>query len=321
MTQKYIKPYIEQVTERTWCIATAYAKIPFYKLDENRIVMIDSGLPDDGPDIVALLEKHALQVIAVLTSHTHPDHAGNHRLLQEHFGAKIFMTPLAKATMSDPMSMYAILGTKAGYHKAINRLGEGVRTDVILPWEDGEVSVEGAVFRQIKTAGHCAEHLCFVTPDNVAYLGDAILSPKIIRTVRLPYCACLEPYLEALDKIAQLGCDKYIFAHNGIEEDIGRVVQITKDTVEERLNVLEALADTPVTLDELVRKFLIHTEADLTSWRSVNGVGFNAKTFAGHLVDQDRLKFILEDGIMKYVRVDKNEQKTHTPEKEISKYT
>ncbi len=307
MTRKHIKPDLEQVKGTTWCIVTGYAKIPFYKLDEKRVVMIDSGLPDDGPDIVALLEENGLQVVAVLTSHTHPDHAGNHRLLQEHFDAKIYMTPLAKATMSDPMSMYAILGTKAGYHKSINRLGEGVRTDVVLPWEDGEVTVEGAVFRQITTAGHCAEHLCFITPDNVAYLGDAILSPKLIQSIRLPYCACLEPYMEALGKIEALNCDKYILAHNSVEEDAREMVRITRETLEQRLNALEALADTPVTLDELVREFLVQTNADLTSWRSVNGVGFNAKAFAGYLVDHDRLKFVLEDGIMKYVRTTRDE--------------
>lgn len=321
MTQKYIKPCLEHVKGNTWCIATGYAKIPLYKLDEKRVVMIDSGLPDDGPDFVKLLEENGLQLVAILTSHTHPDHAGNHGLLQKHFGAAVYMTPLAKATMSDPVSMYAVLGTKAGYHKAIIRLGEGVRTDVLLPWEDGEFSVEGAVFRQIMTAGHCAEHLCFVTPDNVAYLGDAILSPKIIRTVRLPYCNCLEPYMESLEKIAKLNCDKYILAHNGIEEDAEEIVRITMETLHQRLDALEALADEPLTFDELVRKFLIQTNADLTSWRSVNGVGFNTKTFLGYLVDHHRLKFVLEDGIMKYVRVDKNEQKTHTPGKEISQYT
>lgn len=260
--------------------------------------------------MMELLEENKLQVVAVLTSHTHPDHAGNHRLLQEHFDAKIYMTPLAKATMSDPMSMYAILSTKAGYHKAINRLGEGVRTDFVLPWEDGEISVEGAVFRQLTTAGHCAEHLCFITPDNVAYLGDAVLSPKLIRSIRLPYCTCLEPYMEALGKIEALNCDKYILAHNSVEEDARQIVGITRETLEQRLNTLEALADTPVTFDELVRKFLVQTGADLTSWRSVNGVGFNAKAFSGYLVDHDRLKFVLEDGIIKYVRTNKDKNKT-----------
>ncbi len=301
-----IKPYLEQVKGNTWCIVTGYARIPMYQLDETRVIMVDSGVPDDGKGILELLEENRLRVVAVLTSHTHPDHAGNHRLLQNHFGARVYMTPLAKATMSDPMSMYAILGTKAGYHKSINRLGEGVRTDVVLPWEDGEVSVEGAVFRYITTAGHCAEHLCFITPDNVAYLGDAILSPKLIQSIRLPYCACLEPYMEALGRIEQLNCDKYILAHNSIEEDAREIVRITREVLEQRLNTLESLAETPVTIDELVRKFLIHTNADLTSWRSVNGVGFNAKTFTGYLVDHGRLKFVLEDGIMKYVKNQEN---------------
>lgn len=305
--RQYIEPHLEQVKDNTWSIVTHYARIPVYKLDEKRVIMIDSGLPDDGQTFVKLLEDNGLQVVAVLTSHTHPDHAGNHKLLQDHFGAKVYMTPLAQATMSDPMSMYAILGTKAGYHKAINRLGEGVRTDVTLPWEDGEVCVEGAVFRYIKTAGHCAEHLCFITPDNVGYVGDAILSPRLIQAIRLPYCSCLEPYLESLDRIEGMNCDKYIFAHNSVEEDIHEAVRITRETVAQRLDALEALAETPVTLDELVRNFLVQTNADLTSWRSVNGVGFNAKAFAGYLIDHKRLKFVLEDGIMKYVRRDPNE--------------
>jgi glyoxylase-like metal-dependent hydrolase (beta-lactamase superfamily II) len=288
---------------------TENAYIPVYVLEDNRAIMLDSGWQDDLPDILQLLEEKNLQLAAILTSHDHPDHVGNHKELKDRFGAKVYMGPFCACSCTDPLNMFATLGGRAGYRVVRDRTGRFCEPDHIIPWKDGEITLEGVTFKTVMTAGHCAEQFTFITPDNVAYLGDAILSPKIIRTVRLPYCACLEPYLEALDKIAQLGCDKYIFAHNGIEEDIGRVIQITKDTVEERLNVLEALADTPMTLDELVRKFLIHTEADLTSWRSVNGVGFNAKTFAGHLVDQDRLKFVLEDGIMKYVRADKAEGK------------
>ena len=303
-----MKPCLEQVKGNTWCIVTGYARIPLYKLDENRALMIDSGVSPDGEGILQALQESGLQVVAVLTSHTHPDHVGNHRLLQERFGATVYMTPLAKATMSDPMSMYALLGTKAGYHKSINRLGEGVRTDIVLPWEDGAVCVEGAVFRYLKTAGHCAEHLCFITPDNVGYVGDAILSPKLIQSIRLPYCSCLEPYLAALDRIENMNCDKYIFAHNSVEADIHEAVRISKEAIAQRLDTLEALCETPVTMDELVRKFLVHTKADLTSWRSVNGVGFNTKAFTGYLVDRKRLKFVLEDGIMKFVRRDPGDE-------------
>lgn len=318
MTRRQIKPYLEQVKGNTWCLVTGYARIPVYQLGQNRVVLIDSGLPDNGKDIVQLLEENSMKVAAVLTSHTHPDHAGNHRLLQEHFGAKVYMTPLAKATMSDPMSMYAVLATKAGYHKAINRLGEGVHTDVVLPWEDGEVCVEGAVFQYITTAGHCAEHLCFITPDNVAYLGDAILSPDLIRAIRLPYCTCLEPYMESLNKIEGLNCDKYILSHNSVEEDIREVVRVTRETLNQRLEILEALAEKPVTFDELVRDFLIQTKADLNSWRSVNGVGFNARAFTGYLVDHDRMEFVLEGGIMKYVRRDKNKKRAEQAEDRVT---
>lgn len=302
-----IKPYLERVKGNTWCIVTAYARIPLYKLDETRAIMIDSGLPSDGEEILEVLEKHQLQVVALLTSHTHPDHVGNHRLLKERYGAKVYMTAFAAATMADPVTMYAVLGTKAGYHKTIQRMNGTLQTDHFLLWEDGKCEVEGAVFRQIATAGHCAEHLCFVTPDNVAYLGDAILSEHITRTVRLPYCNCLEPYIASWEKIGQLKCDKYILAHNGILDEIRELVALSKKELERRLIALEDLARTPVTADELVRSYLVKTDADLTSWRSVNGVNFNAKAFTGYLVDKKRLLFVLEDGIMKFVKNQEND--------------
>jgi len=303
-----IKPYLEQIKGNTWCIVTGYARIPMYKLDDHRVVLIDSGIKQDGEGIAAVFQENDLQPVAVLTSHTHPDHAGNHAMLQK-MGAKLYMTPFAAATMADPMTMYAVLGTKAGYHKTLERMGGTVQTDCMLPWEDTEVTVEGAVFRQFTTPGHCAEQLCFITPDNVAYMADAILSPRIISTVRLPYCSCLEPYIQSLHKLETLDCDQYILAHNGVEPDIRAVVKVTLEEIHKRLDALESLADTPVTFDELVRKFLIQTKADLTSWRSVNGVGFNAKTFLGYLVDHKRLKFVLDDGIMKYVQTAYKEDK------------
>lgn len=305
-----IKPYLEWVKGNTWCIVTGYARIPLYKLDATRAILIDSGLSSDGAGIVELLEENKLQIVALLTTHTHPDHIGNHILLKERYGAEIYMTAFAAATMTDPVTMYAVLGTKAGYHKTIQRMGGTLQTDHILQWEDGSCIVEGAEFRYFTTAGHCAEHLCFITPDNVAYLGDAILSEHIIRTVRLPYCTCLEPYMESLKKIGQQQCDHYILAHNSVQENIQELISISMEELERRLAALETLAQTPVTADELVRKFLVQTNADLTSWRSVNGVNFNAKAFTGYLIDQKRLRFVLEDGIMKFVRNEEIQQDT-----------
>lgn len=306
MIQK-IKPYWEQVKDNTWCIVTGYARIPVYRLGDGRAIMIDSGWDYDGENIIELLESENLRLVAVLTSHAHPDHAGNHWLLREHFGAELYMTAYASATCQDPVTMFNMLHARTGFRGIRDRMKNLFAADHIIPWEDGELSVEGATFRYLKTHGHCSEHLAFITPDNVAYLGDAILSKEIMATARMHYCNCLEVYLESVEKIGRLNCDKYIIAHNGVVDDIRETVQVCIDTVAQRAQVLRYLAKTPATVDELAHRFLLHTKADLSSVRSVHGVQYNTLAYVSYMYDKKMLKLIFEDGFSRYVSTDSGE--------------
>ena len=56
------EPVLEQVKGNTWCIVLGYARIPVYKLDEHKIIMIDSGLPQSWEQLLGLLEKEKLKL-------------------------------------------------------------------------------------------------------------------------------------------------------------------------------------------------------------------------------------------------------------------
>ena len=294
----------EHVKGNTWCMITANAYIPVYMLEGNRAIMIDSGWPDDLQDIIRLLEEKQLQIVALLTSHNHPDHVGNHTYIRQRYGAKVYMGPFNAATCDDPLNMYATLGGRAGFRVLRDRTGRFTKTDFFIPWEDGEITVEGATFQTVMTAGHCAEHISFITPDNVAYLGDAMLSVDHIRNTRLHYSTGLEIDFESKAKIARMTCDKYIMAHNAIVDDIKETAQVNIDVTNAHLDAFEMLADEPLSPDELIRKYIIHSGANLQRWRSVRGMHYNAQAFLAYLVDVKRLKLIIDDGYLKYVRPD-----------------
>lgn len=301
MQEQFI-PHWEQVKDNTWCICTDHARIPVYFLDECRVILLDSGLPGNKNAVLSLLEQKHAQVVAILTSHTHPDHIGNHNAIREKYGAKIYMTPFAAATCMDPLTMYATLGGRAGFRPIRDRMGMTVPADVMIPWGDGQITVEGATFQVVASEGHCAEHVSFITPDNVAYLGDALQSADYMQHLRLIYSTGLEAELDSKRKLAQLHCDKYILAHNGVVDDIAETARIAIEEIEKRLDIFVQLADTPATVDEMVRRFLVHSGADLSNWRTVHGVHYNAYAFLSYLADTKRLEIIAEDGYMKYVR-------------------
>ncbi len=301
MSEQFI-PYWEHVKGQTYCIVTDYCRIPVYMLDNNRAIILDTGFSTNEQDILRLLDEKDLTITAILTTHVHPDHTGNHVALRKKFGCKIYMTPFAAATCADPLTMYSNFGGRAGYHRLKKDLSRFFPTDVIIPWKDGKITVEGADFEVVTTGGHCVEHICFITPDNVAYLGDALQSADIMRYRRLTYSIGLEADMESKEKIATLRCDKYILAHNGVIEDIQTEVRVALEEIEKRLAAFVEQADTPASMDDLIQRFLVHSGADLNNKRTVHGVYFNALAFIDYLVDLKRLEVIIEDGFIKYVR-------------------
>ena len=72
----------------TWYLDAPRASIPFYKLGDGEVVLLDSGSEEDG-DIVGHFREHGERVAAVLNTHGHLDHVHNNVPLREAFGAEI----------------------------------------------------------------------------------------------------------------------------------------------------------------------------------------------------------------------------------------
>ena len=59
---------VKQVKDNTYCIDVGISYIPFYKLNENDIVLIDSGEPGDRKLLESVFEKYDLNLKVELRS-------------------------------------------------------------------------------------------------------------------------------------------------------------------------------------------------------------------------------------------------------------
>ena len=295
-----IEPYLEHVKGNTYCIVTGYSRLPVYKLDDKNIIMIDSGLPREWEGIERCLEKEKLFVKAVLSSHYHPDHIGNHLKLRRKFGAKLYLSPFAAAAKADPMNM---LGSMAGittYRQVKNHFGEVFALDVFIDWNAPSIEVEGAVFQILQLPGHCAEHMGFITADNVGYVADTVLSKNIIEHLRSTFTTCVELDLQSKEKLTQLQCDKYIVAHNAVCDSIRELALQNRDHMLGRLELLEDIAGDYMNLDTLVAQFLEITDNQLDSVRKVAGTRRNVIPLVDYLMDTGRFTARVKDGYIEY---------------------
>lgn len=297
-----IKPYLEPVKGNTYCIVTGYCRIPLYKLNEKEVVLIDSGLPGDWEGILQCLEAEGLWVKAVLTSHSHPDHVGNHLNLRRRFGTVIYMSLYAAAVYANPMNRTASTLGMGTYRRLRKNMGDGFAPDRLLDWNAPSVEVEGASFGILQTPGHDAEHMGFVTPDNVAYLGDAVLSAHIIEGFRSPYCTCVELDLASKELLAGTQYDRYILAHNEVCDSVRDLAQRNIEVFMDRAEEIVELAGEYVTLEGLVQKLMQSTGGRLDTVRRVMGTRHNVTVLADYLTDTGRLECRARDGLVEYIR-------------------
>lgn len=301
--QKYIAPRLEHVLGDTWCIVTGFARIPIYMPERSNAVMIDSGVEKtDRAGLLTLLEQENIRVSAILTSHFHFDHIGNHAAIKEKHGAEIYMTYFAALLGRNPLYQTAV--TYESMMTAILRGGPFDNpADHMFSANDDSVTAAGYTFKILPLPGHAQEHVGFVTPDGVAYLGDTILSQQVLRGIRVPYLTCCREDLEAKASVLEMNYPCYILAHNGIcTSGIRELAQENIDSLQDKLQMIESLCDQYVTMERLTAEMIQSRSGDGNSLLRVIGAKRNMQTLVEYLQETGRLDIRARDGYVEYIR-------------------
>lgn len=86
----------QRICGDTWCVIEPKAIVPYYRLNEKEIILLDSGCLLQG-ELEAWLAEQKLHVKAILTTHDHWDHVAAHQALQQVHGAKIYLPKIEAA--------------------------------------------------------------------------------------------------------------------------------------------------------------------------------------------------------------------------------
>ena len=211
------------VRGNTWCIEGRVC-IPVYLLNREEAVLLDSGYAEDRPGLNALLREKGLRVRAILGSHSHNDHSGNHQYYQR-LGAEIILPETEAALVSNA----ALLA--CAYWPATAREVERefphllLRADRTFAPEDAGTKIGGRTFGLVPLPGHTPGHTGIITPDDVLYVGDALLSPEILRGAKLPSTVDWEKDLASKRRLEGACHSCYLLAHSGVYTDLRPLIE------------------------------------------------------------------------------------------------
>ena len=296
---------VKSVKGNTYCIDTGREYIPFYRINNKDIVMIDTGLFEgERRKIELLLEEMDFNVVGIICSHAHIDHIGNSEYLRRKYNCKVAMSEGEAFLCKNLMNLKILYGTLSlrdieDYfgHMLLN-------VEIIIKDNDKEVNIGGADFKITRTPGHSIDHICITTPDNVTYLGDSLMSYDVINSSKMPYAFNIKEELRSKEKIRVLDSSRYIVAHKGIYNDINELIDENIDFYKTTAEKILSLIDKVMTKEEVIKTIAKEFHINMRNIRKYNVMERIVSSYIDYLIETKNINVILDDGIIKYVIVD-----------------
>jgi glyoxylase-like metal-dependent hydrolase (beta-lactamase superfamily II) len=292
---------IKEIKGNTFCIDTGMTYIPFYKINDEEIIMLDSGwAKGEREGINELLEKNSFKVVGIICSHAHIDHIGNNAYLKKKYNCIIAMSAYEALVCSSTVNLKVYYSSQT-LSDVTEHFGHMVcETDIMILDNQDTIYVCGIKFKILHTPGHSPAHICITTPDDVAYLGDALISYEVMRGAKMPYAYILREDLKSKLKLYDLRCSKYVVAHKGMYNDIAKLIADNINFYKNRATRVYDVIDGAMTMEDIlkavIKKFNIH----VNSKYRYTLIERMLRSYVEYLNETGIIELNIDDGVLKY---------------------
>lgn len=292
---------ILKVKGNTYCIDTGMTYIPFYKIDSERIIMLDTGWKNgEIKSIAQIIEKNNFKVSAILNSHAHIDHIGCNAYFKEKYSSIIAMSAGEAFICSSEINFKLYYGSQTMRSIKKHYSHMVCKADVIIEENQDSIELYGIKFGIIHTKGHSPDHISIITPDDVCYVGDALISYEVMRGAKMPYDFILSEDMKSKAELYDLNCSKYVVAHKGMYNDIKNLIDDNIDFYESRAMAIYEVITKPMTMEEIVKAVISKFNINMGTIYKYYVVERMLRSYLDYLNDIGILKVAIENGFLKY---------------------
>lgn len=295
----------KQIMGNTYILDLGLLYLPYYMVDDQNIILLDTGLmKDDRERLSDFFDENQLHVSGILLSHAHIDHIGNAAYFKEKYQCQVAMT------RSEAMIVDSVLSLKVFYSNyPLSKVEEHfghmvVKADILIEENQEQVTLCGVTFGILHTPGHSIGHISITTPDDVTYIGDALISQEVMDSAKLPYAYILMKDLASKMKLYHLQSSMYILAHKGVYPDIKDLITDNIYFYRNRAEEILSVVTKPMTMEDILKAVSRTMQIRISSVNKYLVVERMLRSYVDHLYETKKITLTVDDGFIKYSRAE-----------------
>lgn len=289
---------LTNVTGNTWVLEGPQL-VGVYQIDEKTCLLLDPGSTKLRAGIEEALSAAGLTPVGVVCTHMHYDHHETSKYFRETYGAQVCLPQLEADIVRNEESLKNhLFNFTMGMIRTIPRLQNLIcPVDRVIGLEEGEIDFCGVKLGIVHTPGHSPDHVCIITPDNVCFAGDTLMTEDVLKDAMVPFVFDMADDLRSKEIMAGLTCEAYIFCHKGIV--YGSVAELARqniDHIQGQLAACAALVTEPMTYSQFYAAVV--TAMELPVGHPARGLHLERyiRPYVEYLIDSGQLELIERSG-------------------------
>jgi glyoxylase-like metal-dependent hydrolase (beta-lactamase superfamily II) len=271
-----------------------------YQIDGHWLIIDSGGNESNAKKSIKAIEYTSIDY--VFNTHSHADHCGGNDYFQNKQNAKIIAPALEAnfitSPILEPIYLYGAYPPKELQNRFLMAKPSRVDIEVSAQSLDIELGGQELSFETISLKGHSPNMMGLISPDNIAFIGDALIDKNNIDKHPLIFTYNVHEHLDSIDKLKTLKCEGYVLAHGGYYDSIDQLVGINRQALIRVSNDIKEIVNTEdITLEALHQTLAskYQLKENLSTYTLNHSV---IKAHVQYLIDSAIIKVLIEDGMM-----------------------